>query len=254
MMRSSVGITTCLFYCTAATALWQRPNVETISTDNIVKHLSASEYVAVVTVEKVEFAQRAQSPSEAARIRAKQIAAAEAGEVVHISVDMPGGAYLYTLHVSELLCRQSDFRIDGNGQKEVGSTANVAVPWRETGWDSDAEAFSPGTRYLVFFESDAAQKRLSELYQVDGSLIFHRAYLRSRGVIPLPRERDGNRGHEAPMPILSAARDICSAVRPMSAERKIANLSELLGNTTDPGLRKSIQAAIGMLTVPSRER
>jgi len=40
----------------------------------------------------------------------------------------------------------------------------------------------------------------------------------------------------------------------MSAERKIANLSELLGNTTDPGLRKSIQAAIGMLTVPSRER
>jgi len=253
-LTNPIGMAVWLLYCAAAAASWQRPSVARITTNDLVTHLSASEYVAVVTLEKFEFAPRAKSPSEEARIRAKQIADAEAGKVVRISVDMPGGAYLYTLRVSELLCRQSDFRIGGNGQKEVSSTAHVVVPWVETGWDSNAEVFLPGTRYLVFFERDAAQKRLSELYQVDGSLVFYRAHLRSSGVIPLPLERDSSRDHDASTSILSATRDICGAVRPMSAERKIANLSELLGNTTDPGLRKSIQAAIGMLTVSSQER
>jgi hypothetical protein len=172
-----------------------------------------------------------------------------------VSGARPGGT-LFTVSVTETVCRQGDFAAEPSEAAPLTSRVYFFVPRDEP--QGVPSRFNPYRRihseylardreYLLFLRKAPGQEELVSTYQLDPGLTYYRTYEGDRGAVRLPDAANPEGPYTFITPLVSAVATFCDAVKAPDVEAKIRQLNAVKSHSADPAWHQSVDAAINAL-------
>ncbi|MEP7352140.1 MAG: hypothetical protein ABI824_02810 [Acidobacteriota bacterium] len=251
------------FCCMTATVSFGQirflePSLGSPNAKDLTQRVAASDYVIVGSVTKLDMAHSLTMEERVRRVL----------EAKDLSQD-GDHAYIWTIHVDSVLCRNSDFHPENTPSRDLGKDIYLVRPMAEpeTVGSQRVEFLQQNRKYLLFLHVDPKKNENSGKYHLDPAWGYYRAQGYGDGAIRLPLEAEkGDKpkgvlpesvyraadGKDLSTPVLDATTALCAAVQPSDAFQKQVKL-ELLKSSTDPVMRDNAEAALKMLA-PSAQR
>lgn len=211
---------------------------------SLYRRVSESAFVVRATLAKVEGVSRRADPKSLGT------------PVFDVGEAISNGGMLYALKVKETLCRRSDWSSSGSGPSLPEGPVYIFVPRAEPRFEKnpvyplrfdEKESFIAGEEYLLFLREDPQQAELGNIYNLDPTRTYYRAYWGVSGAVELPAAERKGSPRDFATPLLSGVAALCQAVQSPDPAAKRNRLTQLKSFADHPSWAREVDAAIKAL-------